>query len=92
MHEADHSPPSCAKVKNGWSCTSAPPMCLSDMDSDNFVSTLTISKEHIQDGSNRLLCELKRGLENGTLHLFYVLGSSSGVINRTQRVPPHPLT
>ena len=92
MREADHTSPSSAKVKNGWSYTSAPPICHNDMDSDNFVSTLTTSKEHIQDRNNRLLCELKRSLEKTTLHLFYVLGSSSCVLNRTQRVPPHPLT
>jgi hypothetical protein len=27
-HEADHSPPSSAKVKNAWSYTSTPPICL----------------------------------------------------------------
>jgi len=26
--EADHSPPSIDEVKNEWSCTSAPPVCL----------------------------------------------------------------
>jgi len=26
--EADHSPPSIAEVKNGWSCNSTPPICL----------------------------------------------------------------
>ena len=92
MHEADHTPPSSVKGKNWWSYTSAPPICLNDMDSDSFVSTPTTSKGHIQDRSNRLICELKRSLENSTLHLFYVLGSSSGVLKRTQRMPPHPLT
>jgi len=27
-HAADHSPPSGAKVKNVWSCTSSPSICL----------------------------------------------------------------
>jgi len=27
-HEADHSPPSSVKVKNAWSFTSTPPICL----------------------------------------------------------------
>jgi len=27
-HEADHSPPSSAKIKNAWSNTSAPPIRL----------------------------------------------------------------
>jgi len=30
-HEADHSPPSCARVKKAWSYTSTPPMHLRDM-------------------------------------------------------------
>jgi hypothetical protein len=30
-HEADHSPPSSAEVKNAWSCTSTPPICLHGM-------------------------------------------------------------
>jgi len=30
-HEADHSPPSSAKVKNVWSYTSIPPICLHSM-------------------------------------------------------------
>ena len=28
VYEANNSPPSSAKVKNQWSCTSAPPVCL----------------------------------------------------------------
>jgi len=30
-HEADHSPPSSAEVKNMWSYTSVPPICLLGM-------------------------------------------------------------
>jgi hypothetical protein len=30
--EADHSPPSRAKVKNAWSCTSTPPIQLHGME------------------------------------------------------------
>jgi len=30
-HEADHSPPSSAKVKNAWSYTSTPLICLHSM-------------------------------------------------------------
>jgi hypothetical protein len=26
-HEVDHSPPSSAKVKDAWNCTSIPPVC-----------------------------------------------------------------
>ena len=35
--EAIHSPPPNAKVKNKWSYTSAPPICLHSMNSDNFT-------------------------------------------------------
>jgi hypothetical protein len=30
-HEADHSPPSSVNVKNAWSYTSTPPMCVHGM-------------------------------------------------------------
>jgi len=30
-HEADHSPPSSAEIKNVWNYTSTPPICLHDM-------------------------------------------------------------
>jgi len=33
-HDVDHSPPYRAEVKNGWSYTSAPCMCLQGMDRD----------------------------------------------------------
>ena len=33
-HEVDHSPTPHAEVKNGWTYTSAPPVCLHDMDRD----------------------------------------------------------
>ena len=35
--EIDHSHPSSAEVKNEWSCTSSPPVCLRGMDRDNFT-------------------------------------------------------
>ena len=34
--EVNHSPPSSADVKNEWSCTSAPPVCLRGMDRSKF--------------------------------------------------------
>ena len=34
--EVNHSPPSSAKVKNEWSYTSAPPVCVYDRDLDIF--------------------------------------------------------
>ena len=33
----DNSPPSSAKVKNEWSYSSAPPVCLQGIDGDNFT-------------------------------------------------------
>ena len=36
-HEADHSPPPTTEVKNGWSYTSTPPVCLDGVDRDNFT-------------------------------------------------------
>jgi hypothetical protein len=32
-----HSPPFCAAVKNGWNCTSAPPVCDNDVDNCIFL-------------------------------------------------------
>jgi hypothetical protein len=34
-HELGHSPPSSAKVKNEWSCTSSPCICLHGVDREN---------------------------------------------------------
>jgi hypothetical protein len=39
-HEVDHLPPSSAEVKNEWSCTSTPPICLYVVERNNFVFTL----------------------------------------------------
>jgi len=38
-HESDHLPPSNTKVKNEWSYTSSPPLCLHDICRDKFAST-----------------------------------------------------
>jgi hypothetical protein len=35
-HDVDHSPPSRAEVKNEWSYTSAPCICLQGMDREGF--------------------------------------------------------
>jgi hypothetical protein len=35
--EDDHSPPSSAKFKNVWSCTSAPPICRHGLERDDFI-------------------------------------------------------
>jgi hypothetical protein len=39
-HEADHPPPSIAKVKNEWIYTFTPPICLHDMCRDKLTFTL----------------------------------------------------
>jgi len=39
VYEADHSQWFTDKVKNGLSYTSAPPICIHDMDKDNFTFT-----------------------------------------------------
>jgi hypothetical protein len=35
--EVNHSPLSSAEVKNEWSCTSTPPICLPGVDMENFA-------------------------------------------------------
>ena len=39
-HEIDHSPPSSAEVKDEWSCISAAPLCLHDMDRNNLSHSI----------------------------------------------------
>jgi len=41
-HEADHSPPSSAKTKNDWICTSTPSICLQGVDRHNFTFAFTL--------------------------------------------------
>jgi len=41
VHEADHSPPLCAEVKNGWSYTSSYPVHFQGMHKNIFTVTLT---------------------------------------------------
>jgi len=36
VHEHDNSAPYTAKVKKEWSCTSAPPICLHGMHTNNL--------------------------------------------------------
>ena len=38
-HEVYHPPPSTAKVKNDWDCTSSPTLCLHDMDRNYTIFT-----------------------------------------------------
>jgi hypothetical protein len=42
-NEADQSPPSSAKIKNVWSYTTTPPMCVHGIFRDNFSFLLIIS-------------------------------------------------
>jgi len=37
VHEVNHLPPSTAKFKNEWSCTSSSHMCLHSLDRENFT-------------------------------------------------------
>ena len=39
--EVDHSPPSSAEVKNGWSCTSTPPICLHGVEKEGFYPSFS---------------------------------------------------
>ena len=39
--EVSHSPPSRAKVKNEWTHTSTPPICLHGVEKENFTFTVT---------------------------------------------------
>jgi len=41
-HEINHSPPSSAQVKNDWSYTSTPPVCLCGMDRENCTCLTTV--------------------------------------------------
>ena len=50
MPAVDHSAPSCAEVKNEWSCTSIPPICLHDVPTDSFYLVLLRQAE---DGGAR---------------------------------------
>ena len=34
---SDYFPPACAEVKNVWSYTSTPPICLRGVDTENFT-------------------------------------------------------
>jgi hypothetical protein len=42
MREFSHAPPSSAEVKNEWSYTSIPPVCLHSMDRANFTYILAL--------------------------------------------------
>jgi hypothetical protein len=41
VREVNDSPQSNAKLKNGWSCSSSPLMCLYGMDGENIAFTFT---------------------------------------------------
>jgi hypothetical protein len=40
--EIDHSPPSCAEVKNEWCYTFPAPLCFHDVDSENVIFYLNL--------------------------------------------------
>jgi len=45
-HEINHSPPSSAEVKNDWSYTSTPLVCLCGMDRENCTCLTTVLGLH----------------------------------------------
>jgi hypothetical protein len=46
--EFDHSPPSRAEVKNEWTCTSTPLICLPSADRAKFIIMLNIQNFYVQ--------------------------------------------
>ena len=57
--EVNHSPPSIAEVKNEWGCTSASPVCLHDVDRENFTFTFlpcytSIDEKGIQSTAGKI--------------------------------------
>jgi len=42
-YEVNHSPPLSAGVKNEWSLTSAPPLCLRGVGKDSFTMNLIVA-------------------------------------------------
>jgi hypothetical protein len=63
VYEADYSQWFTGKVKNGWSYTSAPPICIHDMDKDNFTFTYIYNKNILMpncSGSLFTFTELER--------------------------------
>jgi hypothetical protein len=63
--EVDHCPPSSAEVKNEWSYTSSPSVCLSDELAERY--TCIISNYCSADSTEYLLCYKLRPLEVGRL-------------------------
>jgi len=53
--EADHSPQSSVEVRNEWSCTSAPPVCLYGVRRVNFKFVFT-----------HFYCDLRKDFEEQT--------------------------
>jgi len=51
--KADRVPPSRANVKNEWSYTSTPPICLHGMHRDNIISTFSIILKPTPCGGKR---------------------------------------
>jgi hypothetical protein len=53
-HEAGHSPPSSADVKNEWNCNSIPP-CLYGMHRDNFMNFVMHTPKFVKLQQHSLL-------------------------------------
>jgi hypothetical protein len=52
-------PPSCAQVKNVWNYTSAPPVCLFDVERENFTLNLATQhpRRHVSADKKKFLIE-----------------------------------
>jgi hypothetical protein len=61
--EADHSPPSSAKVKNVWSCTSTPPYLL--MGGDALSIEMALPLLHIFEFKKKFQDQQFSGSDNG---------------------------
>ena len=67
-HDIDHL--TSAKVKNEWSCTSSPPVCIHGVDRDNFSLTFVVcgcerflnleEKQRLRVFKNRMLMKIHR--------------------------------
>jgi hypothetical protein len=59
--EADYSPPPSAEVKNAWSCTSTPPICLYVVVRGRVIITWALKKYSKIVHGNELLDSIKGG-------------------------------
>jgi hypothetical protein len=91
QHEADHSPPSSAEIKNEWRYTSTPPVYLHDVDRNTFTFTLsplqTIIYKHIPTQhvfnfvcSDKMTCLFSFKMNLSEIHILHFWKSLYSVI------------